>query len=152
MKCMLYRWWGEGVGDRAWRVIESVFLRSPDKGFWACLGELLPDMPRQLETWVSLCNSMLKLRGISHSFAILESDSPRSNNSKGNSIHPNWETSCQLYRLFKATTAYTSACIDAGAALAPLLSRETRVRHWQSVRRLWPDTRMLQFPWMIAVD
>ena len=64
------------MGDRAWRVIESVFLRLPDKGFWACLGELLPDMPRQLETWVSLCNSMLKLRGISHSFAILESDIP----------------------------------------------------------------------------
>ena len=34
-------------GDRAWWVIESVFRRSPDKGFWACLGDLLPDMPRR---------------------------------------------------------------------------------------------------------
>ena len=42
-------------------------------------------MPRQPETWVSLCHLLLKLRGISHSFAILESDSPQSNNSKGNS-------------------------------------------------------------------
>ena len=35
-----------GSGDRAWRFIESVFLRSPDKGFWACLGELFPDSQR----------------------------------------------------------------------------------------------------------
>ena len=28
-------------------------------------GDLLLDMPRQTETWVSLCNLMLKLRGIS---------------------------------------------------------------------------------------
>ena len=53
-----------GGGDRAWWVIESVFLRSPDKGFWACPGDLPPDMPRRPETWVSLCNLMLKLRGI----------------------------------------------------------------------------------------
>ena len=48
--------------------------------------------------------------------------------------------------LFKATTAIATAtaCTDAGAALAPLLSRGTRVRHWQSARRLWPDTRRLQ--------
>ena len=31
-----------------WWVIESVFLRLPDKGFWACLGDLPPDMPRDL--------------------------------------------------------------------------------------------------------
>ena len=37
-------------------------------------------MPRRLETWVSLCNLMLKLRGISHSSAIHGSDSPQSNN------------------------------------------------------------------------
>ena len=30
---------------------------------------------------------------------------------ENNSIHPTLETSCQLCRLFKATTAYTSACI-----------------------------------------
>ena len=49
-------------------------------------------------------------------------------------------------RLFKANTAYTSGCTDAGAALAPLLSGGTRVRHWKSARRLWPDTKRLQLP------
>ena len=38
------------------------------------------------ETWVSLCNLMLKLRGISRSSAILGSDSPQSNNRKDNSL------------------------------------------------------------------
>ena len=66
---MMYRWWCEGASDRAWWVIESIFLRSPDK-----------------ETWVSLCNLMLKLRGISSSSAILGSDSPQSNNSKDMSL------------------------------------------------------------------
>ena len=46
--------------------------------------------------------------------------------------------------LFKATTAYTNDSTDAGAALAPLLSEGTRIRHWQSARRLWPETRRLQ--------
>ena len=46
---------------------------------------------------------------------------------------PSWETYCQTryYQLFKATTAYTSTCIDARAALTPQLSGSTRVRHWQ---------------------
>ena len=61
-------------------------------------------------------------------------NSPQSNNRKGN---------C---RLFKATTAYSSACNDARAALAQLLNGGTRVRHWQSVRILRPDTRRLQLP------
>ena len=43
-------------------------------------------MPRWPETWVSLCNLMLKLRGISRSSAILGLDSPQSNNRKDNSI------------------------------------------------------------------
>ena len=77
---MIYRWWCKRGVDRAWWVIESVFLRLPDKGFWACLGDLPPDMPRRLATWVSLCNLMLKLCGISRSSAILRSDSPQSNN------------------------------------------------------------------------
>ena len=34
----------------------------------------------------------------------------------------------------------------AGAALALLLSGGTRVCHWQSARRLWPDMRRLQLP------
>ena len=42
--------------------------------------------------------------------------------------------------------AYTSASINASVALATLLSGVTRVCHWQSARRLWPDTRMLQLP------
>ena len=66
-----------------WWVIESVFLHLPNKGFWACLGDLPPDMPRRP---VSLCNLMLKLLGISRSFVILVSDSPQSNNKKGNSL------------------------------------------------------------------
>ena len=53
-------------------VIESVFLRSPNKGFWACQGDLPRNIPRGPETWVSLCNLMLKLRGILHSSAILQ--------------------------------------------------------------------------------
>ena len=32
------------------------------------------------------------------------------------------------------------------AALAPLLSGGTRISHWRSARRLWPDTRRLQLP------
>ena len=32
--------------------------RSPDKGSWACLGDLPQDMPRQPETWVSLSYSV----------------------------------------------------------------------------------------------
>ena len=144
----MYRWWCEGRADRAWVVIESVFFHSPDKGFSACLEDLPQNMPRRPETWVSLCNLMLKLSRISHSSAILGSDSPQSSNGKGNSIHPPWETwKCQTlyFRLLKATTAYTSACTDARAALAPQLSGENRVRHWQSARR-WPDTRRLRLP------
>ena len=55
--------------------------RSPDEGFWACLGDLAPDIPRRPETWVLLCNLMLKLRGVLHSAAIFGPDSPQSNNS-----------------------------------------------------------------------
>ena len=81
MRWMMYRWWCEGGGDRAWWVIESVFLRSPNKGFWACLGDILPDMPRRPERVfpVQLC-------GILRSLAILGSDNPQSNNRKDNSL------------------------------------------------------------------
>ena len=65
----------------------SVFLRSPGKGFRACLGDLPTDMPRWPETWVSLCNLMLKHRDPLRSTTILGSDSPQSNNRKDNSIH-----------------------------------------------------------------
>ena len=77
--CALHAWYFD-LG------IESVFLRSPDKGFWACLGDLPPHMPRKPETWVSLCNLKLKHHGISRSSAILGSDSPQSNNRKDNSF------------------------------------------------------------------
>ena len=128
---------------------ECVFLRSPNKGFWACLGDLPPDMPRRPVTSVLLCNLMLKLRGISHSSAILGSDSPQSNNRKGKVLHSSPVRdlmSNTLLPVILATTGYTSAWTDASAALAPLLSGGTRVRHWQSARRLWPDTRRLQLP------
>ena len=57
-----------------------------------------------------------------------------------------------LLPLFTATTAYTSACTDAGAALAPLLSGGTRVRHCQSARDYGQIRGAFSFPWMIAVD
>ena len=58
------------------------------KGVMGMSRGVTPGMVRQPETWVSLSNLMLKLHGISHSSAILESNSPQSNNNKGNSIHP----------------------------------------------------------------
>ena len=64
----------------------NVSLHSPDKGIWAFLGDIPPDMPRRLVTWVLLCNLMLKLCGISRSSAILGSDSPQSNNRKDHSL------------------------------------------------------------------
>ena len=55
-------------------------------------------------TWVSLCNSMLKLGGISRSSAILGSDSPQSNNRKDNSFdtvnHEILLDKLKHYRLF----------------------------------------------------
>ena len=110
-------------------------------------------MPRRPETFVSLCNLMLKLRGISRSSAILWLDSPQSNNRKDNSLwvtpfipHERPNVKHTMVSLFKATTAYTSASADARAALATQLSRETRVCHWQYARRLCPDTKRLQLP------
>ena len=46
--------------------------------------------------------------------------------------------------------AYTSACTDATATLAPLLSGGTRVCHWQSAQTLWPDTRRLYESILVA--
>ena len=101
--------------------------------------------PRRPETWVPLCNLMLKLHGISRSSAILGSDNPQSNNKKDNSlwVAPFIPREIPNVKHAIATTAYTSASTD---ALASQLSRRTRVRHWQSARRLWPDTRRLQLP------
>ena len=58
-------------------LLRAFSFARPDKGFWAYLGGRSPRRP---ETWVSLCNLMMKLRGISRSSAILGSDSPQSNN------------------------------------------------------------------------
>ena len=157
MRWMMYRWWCEGGGDRAWWVIESVFLRSPNKGFWACLGDLPTDIPRRPETWVSLCNLMLELCGISRSSAILGSDSPQSNNRKGNPIHiiPRERPNV----LKHAIAGYLRL---SQPTLAPALMREL---HWH---RSWEEEPGYatgnppeyygqirggcSFPWMIAVD
>ena len=85
--------------------------------------------PRRPETWVSLCNLMLKLHGIWRSSAILGSDSPQSNNKKDNTL---WVTpfiprEIPYIKHAIASTAYTSACTDARAALASQLSGRTRV-------------------------
>ena len=49
-----------GWGDRAWWVNQSGFFHSPDKGLWACLGDLTPDMLRRWETWVLLYKTQLR--------------------------------------------------------------------------------------------
>ena len=46
-----------GRGHRAWRVFESVFLHSPNKGFWACLGDSPPGMPMRPEITFSCSKS-----------------------------------------------------------------------------------------------
>ena len=120
------------------------FLRSPDKGFCACLGDLPPDMPRQPETWVSLCNLMLAFRTAPLSSGRII---PRETTGRVTPFIPcvrDLMSSNTLLPIILGFNAYTSASTDAGAALAPLLSGSTRVHHWQSARRLWPDTRRLQ--------
>ena len=86
--------------------------------------------PRHAQTAGDLGFAVQFNAGISHSSAILGSDDPQRNNRKGNSIH----SQCERPNVIK----------HAIAALAPLLSGGTRVHHWQSARRLWPDTRRLQ--------
>ena len=102
-------------------------------------------MTRRPETWVSLCNLMLKLHGISRSSAILGSDSPQSNNREDNSL---WVTPFipgERSNVKHAHAGYLRLP-QPTSALAPQLSGGTRVSHWQSARRLWPDTRRLQLP------
>ena len=152
---MMYRWWC----DTVWWVIESVFLRSPDKGFWACPGDLPPDMLRRSETWISLCNLMVKLCGISRSSAILGSDSPKSNNGKDNSLWVALFIPLERPSVKPAIAGYLRL---PQPTPPPSLMRElhyhriwadgNRVRHWQSAGIVWPDTRKLQLPFMIAVD
>ena len=160
MRWMMYSWWCEGGGDRAWWVFESVFRRSPDKGSYkGDKGDIPPDMPRRPQTWVSLCNLMLKLCSISRSSVILGSDSPRSNNRKDHSLwvtpfipreRPNVKHAIAGYSRLPRPTS------------APSLMR---VQHWL---RCWaeepgydtgnPPEDYSQIrggcscPWMIAVD
>ena len=101
---------------------------------------------------------MLKLRGISHSSSSLGSDSPQSNNRKGDSIHPRERPNVEhsIFWLFKATTAYTSACTDAGAALAPALARCWGDEPGYATGNPPEDYGQIlggySFPWMLAVD
>ena len=148
-----------GWGGRAWWVIESVFLRSPDKGFWACLGDIPPDMPRRQETWVSLYNLMMKLFGILRSSAILGSDSPQSNNRKDHSL---WVTPLIPRERPNVKHAIAGYLRLPQPTSAPALMR---VLHWL---RCWaeepgyatgnPPEDYSQIrggcscPWMIAVD
>ena len=99
--------------------------------------------PRHAQTAGDLGFAVQFNAGISHSSAILGSDNPQRNNRKGNSIH----TPCERHNVIKHTIAdylRLPRPTPAPAPLAPLLSRGTGVHHWQSARRLWPDTRRLQ--------
>ena len=150
---MMYRWWCEGEGDRAWYVIESVFLRSLDKGFRACLGDLPLDMARRPETWVSLCNLMLKLRGISRSSDILGSDSPQNNNRNWRVSpfipreSPNVKQSIAGYlRLPRPTPAPVLLHWHHSWAEEPGYATGNLPEHYGQIREGW------SFPWVIAVD
>ena len=62
---------------------ESVLLHSPNKGFWACLGDLPPGMPRRPESLFFFSKA-----GPLSSGRIV----PRVTIAKGNSINPTCET------------------------------------------------------------
>ena len=75
----MMRW---GWGWLGMVVIESVFLRPPNMGFWACLGDLPPD-GGDLDFAVQFNAETLWHFA---QFAILGSDSPQSNKRKDNSL------------------------------------------------------------------
>ena len=96
---------------------------------------------------------MLKLHSISHSSGILGSDSPQSNNKKGNSIQPPWETYTNVKH---AIASYLGL---PRPTPAPALMREHR--SWTEVPGYAPGNQPedygqirggYSFPWMIAVD
>ena len=102
-------------------------------------------MPRRPETWVLLYNLMMKHRGISHSSAILGSDS---NNRKDNSL---WVTPFIPRETPDVKHAIAGYLRLPRPTSAPALMRRNQgtpleIRHWKSARRLWPDTRRLQLP------
>ena len=95
-----------------------------------------PRHAQTAQTWVSLCNLLLAFRT-----APLSSGWIIHRETKGR-VTPFIPRVRDL--MSSNTLLPISASTDAGAALAPLLSGGTRVHHWQSARRLWPDTRRLQ--------
>ena len=102
--------------------------------------DLYPDMPGRSKTWVSLFKLMLKHCGISHSSAIIGSDSPQSNwgilHSFIHSFHVGDMMSNILLPVVQgSTTANISDWTDARAALALLLIGRIRVGCWQSPQR-----------------
>ena len=120
-------------------------FHSHSKGFWACLGDLPPSIPR------FFCS---KSAAVSSNRIV-----PITPIAKGNSIHPTWDTSCLIRycRLFQgyhgqhqylhcSDTALAVPVLLLGAVLAPLLNGGARVQRWQSARRLWPDTWRMEFP------
>ena len=68
--CVVYVW----LGDKLLQCSQQLVRCSQQLLWWSqqlllllllcccCLGDLPPDIPRRPETWVSLCNLMLKLR------------------------------------------------------------------------------------------
>ena len=122
--------------------MESVFRRSLEKGFWACLGDLPPDIPRLPETWATVCNLMLALRTTLLSSGRIV---PRVTIVRVTPFIPRDRTNVRhsnagYSRLPRPTPA------PALMRVLHWLSGGTRVHHWQSARRLWPDTRRLQLP------
>ena len=145
---MMYRWWCEGGGDRAWWVMESVFLRSPDKGFWACLVDLPPDIPRRPETWATVCNLMLAFRTAPLSSGRIV---PRVTIVRVSPFIPSDRTNVRhsivgYSRLPRPTPA------PALMRVLHWLSGGTRVHHWQSAEDYGQIRGGCSFPWMIALD
>ena len=104
----------------------AFFLRSPNKGFWACL--LPPAMPRRPETWVSLCN-------LSSGRIV-----PRVTITRVTPFIPHERP---IVKHSIASYLRLPRHIPVSALIWDL---HWRTRHWQSARRLWPDMRRLQFP------
>ena len=157
MRWMMYRWWCEGGGDRAWWVIESVFLRSPDKGFWACLGDIYPQTCPDGQRLEFRC--AIKCWNCSICSAILGSDSLQSNNRKDHSL---WVTPFIPRERPNVKHAIASYLRLPRPISAPALMR---VLHWlrcwaeepgYATGSLPEDNSQIRggcsCPWMIAVD
>ena len=122
----------------------SVF-HSPDKGFWACLGDLPPDGLRLgFRCAIYCCNSVaFRAHPLSSGRIVCRATMGRV--TPFIPVRDLMSSTCYC-QLFKATTACTSASTDARAALSPHSCEGTRVRLWQSALKLLPDMRRLQLP------